>query len=123
MAAAAALRVHCTTACLPEAAARALSPFSTLSIPQVAFLSCPACSRGGIARHAAGNRLLPALLCPWNHVAAPPPCPCLLQDTLNAQEVKCDASGNPILKDVGTWLRSEMKRHFKDADIKYIDPS
>ncbi|PSC73510.1 phosphofructokinase family [Micractinium conductrix] len=45
------------------------------------------------------------------------------QDTLNAQEVKCDASGNPILKDVGTWLRSEMKRHFKDADIKYIDPS
>jgi 6-phosphofructokinase 1 len=34
-----------------------------------------------------------------------------------------DASGNPILADIGMWLRSELKGHFKDADIKYIDPS
>lgn len=34
-----------------------------------------------------------------------------------------DASGNPILKDIGMFLKAELKQHFKDADIKYIDPS
>jgi 6-phosphofructokinase 1 len=34
-----------------------------------------------------------------------------------------DASGNPILKDVGMFMRSELKSAFKDADVKYIDPS
>eukprot|EP00798_Chlamydomonas_sp_ICE-L_P021507 gene21507-28490_t len=35
-----------------------------------------------------------------------------------------DASGNPILSDVGLYLRDELKKHFKgDADIKYIDPT
>ena len=34
-----------------------------------------------------------------------------------------DASGNPILKDSGIWLRDSIKKRFKDADIKYIDPS
>jgi 6-phosphofructokinase 1 len=34
-----------------------------------------------------------------------------------------DASGNPILKDIGTFLKAELKKRFKDADIKYIDPS
>ncbi|KAG2435483.1 hypothetical protein HYH02_011778 [Chlamydomonas schloesseri] len=35
-----------------------------------------------------------------------------------------DASGNPILADIGVYLRNEFKKHFKgDADIKYIDPS
>ena len=53
-----------------------------------------------------------------SHPALPAP-----QDILDAGETKTDASGNPILKDVGPWLKSEMKRHFKDADIKYIDPS
>ena len=31
-----------------------------------------------------------------------------------------DASGNPILKDVGLFLRSELKKYFKDGDVKYI---
>eukprot|EP00877_Chromochloris_zofingiensis_P003270 jgi/Chrzof1/12944/Cz07g13120.t1_PFK2[v5.2] len=45
----------------------------------------------------------------------------LLED--EAQNGATDASGNPILKDIGTFLKSEMKAVFKDADIKYIDPS
>lgn len=38
-------------------------------------------------------------------------------------DVQTDLSGNPILKDVGPWLKSEIKKRFKDADVKYIDPS
>ncbi|PNH03063.1 6-phosphofructokinase 5, chloroplastic [Tetrabaena socialis] len=34
-----------------------------------------------------------------------------------------DASGNPILNDIGAFLKDKMKAYFKDADIKYIDPS
>jgi 6-phosphofructokinase 1 len=34
-----------------------------------------------------------------------------------------DASGNPILQDVGAFLRDACKREFRDADVKYIDPS
>jgi len=34
-----------------------------------------------------------------------------------------DASGNPILKDIGKYLKEEMKQYFGDADIKYIDPT
>eukprot|EP00197_Chlamydomonas_leiostraca_P002149 CAMPEP_0202858042 /NCGR_PEP_ID=MMETSP1391-20130828/732_1 /ASSEMBLY_ACC=CAM_ASM_000867 /TAXON_ID=1034604 /ORGANISM="Chlamydomonas leiostraca, Strain SAG 11-49" /LENGTH=533 /DNA_ID=CAMNT_0049536911 /DNA_START=71 /DNA_END=1672 /DNA_ORIENTATION=+ len=36
-----------------------------------------------------------------------------------------DASGNPILRDIGAYLKGEMKKweYFKDADIKYIDPT
>jgi len=34
-----------------------------------------------------------------------------------------DASGNPILKDIGLYLKNEFKTYFKDADIKYIDPT
>lgn len=51
------------------------------------------------------------------------------QDILqSSDEVGTDASGNPILADVGVWLRDEVKRHFKEAgrkpaDVKYIDPS
>lgn len=49
---------------------------------------------------------------------------CSLQDILGAEEDRrTDASGNPILKDVGPWLKSEIKKYFKDADVKYIDPS
>nr|QKY14905.1 6-phosphofructokinase 5 (PFK5) [Polytomella parva] len=45
------------------------------------------------------------------------------QDLLADGGHNTDASGNPILKDVGLWMRSEMKQYFKDADIKYIDPT
>lgn len=45
------------------------------------------------------------------------------QDILAAGDNTTDASGNAILKDVGSWLRGEMKAYFKEADIKYIDPS
>lgn len=38
-------------------------------------------------------------------------------------DVQTDLSGNPILKDVGPWLKTEIKKRFKDADVKYIDPS
>lgn len=34
-----------------------------------------------------------------------------------------DASGNPILQDVGVWMKGELKKHFKEADIKFIEPS
>ncbi|GFH19680.1 PFK domain-containing protein, partial [Haematococcus lacustris] len=35
-----------------------------------------------------------------------------------------DASGNPILADIGPFLRSGFKKYFKgEADIKYIDPT
>ena len=47
----------------------------------------------------------------------------MLQDILAAGSHDTDLSGNPILKDVGPWMRGELKAHFKDADIKYIDPS
>ena len=44
------------------------------------------------------------------------------QDIL-AEDVQTDLSGNPILKDVGVWLKAEIKKRFRDADVKYIDPS
>ena len=37
--------------------------------------------------------------------------------------VERDASGNPILSDVGPWLKSELKRGIPGADVKLIDPS
>lgn len=47
------------------------------------------------------------------------------QDVLNqTTSIETDASGNPILQDIGTHLRAEFKKYFKgDADIKYIDPT
>ncbi|KAK3262314.1 hypothetical protein CYMTET_28823, partial [Cymbomonas tetramitiformis] len=43
---------------------------------------------------------------------------------------RCDDSGNPILKDVGPWLKREIKDYFASEeggglkiDLKYIDPS
>jgi 6-phosphofructokinase 1 len=49
----------------------------------------------------------------------------LLQDLLENDSLHngTDASGNPILADIGTFLKKELKGTFKDADIKYIDPS
>lgn len=34
-----------------------------------------------------------------------------------------DASGNPILEDIGKYMRSELKAYFPDGDVKYIDPT
>ncbi|KAK9831834.1 hypothetical protein WJX81_000048 [Elliptochloris bilobata] len=45
------------------------------------------------------------------------------QDLVASGEHARDASGNPILVDSGVWLRNEIKKHCKDADVKYIDPS
>jgi len=45
------------------------------------------------------------------------------QDVLDGAEGATDASGNPILKDIGTYLRDQCKMEFKGVDIKYIDPS
>jgi 6-phosphofructokinase 1 len=47
----------------------------------------------------------------------------LLEDDSARNNHGTDASGNPILKDIGMFLKSGLKGHFKDADIKYIDPS
>ena len=48
------------------------------------------------------------------------------QDILDGHH-ETDASGNPVLKDVGPYLRDAIKAHFKEigdrADVKYIDPS
>jgi hypothetical protein len=47
-----------------------------------------------------------------------------VQDILQTTgEQPKDLSGNPILLDSGVWLRNQIKSHFKDADLKYIDPS
>ncbi|GFR51324.1 hypothetical protein Agub_g13689 [Astrephomene gubernaculifera] len=46
------------------------------------------------------------------------------QDLLeDGGQLGTDASGNPILKDIGAFLKEKCKAYFKDADIKYIDPS
>ena len=38
-----------------------------------------------------------------------------------------DASGNPVLGDIGIYLAKHLKSHFEDAgdpiDLKYIDPT
>ena len=34
-----------------------------------------------------------------------------------------DKSGNPILADVGPWLRDQLKAGIRGSDVKYIDPS
>ena len=34
-----------------------------------------------------------------------------------------DASGNPILEDVGAFLKGELKRRCSSVDVKYIDPT
>lgn len=54
--------------------------------------------------------------------STPHPSLASMQDILAAGDgsLKTDASGNPILEDVGPWLKSEMKKYFKDADVKYI---
>lgn len=43
----------------------------------------------------------------------------LLQD---ATDGVTDASGNPVLKDIGLFLKSHFKKH-TECDLKYIDPS
>lgn len=37
--------------------------------------------------------------------------------------VATDASGNPILKDIGLFLRDALRAEFRGVDVKYIDPS
>lgn len=36
---------------------------------------------------------------------------------------RTDASGNPVLADVGTWLKKQVKEALPESDIKYIDPT
>ena len=44
-----------------------------------------------------------------------------------ARNAQTDASGNPILGDIGLWLADNLKGHFKKQnkpiDLKYIDPT
>ncbi len=53
--------------------------------------------------------------------SAPPPPQDLVSDAPDIQEH--DASGNPVLKDIGKWLKKQLKVAFPTSDIKYIDPS
>ena len=55
-------------------------------------------------------------------IRPPPPPPILPKDLLEdgGTTSSKDASGNPILKDIGQHLRAELKSYFKDADVKYI---
>ncbi|BDA48396.1 ATP-dependent 6-phosphofructokinase 5, chloroplastic [Coccomyxa sp. Obi] len=41
----------------------------------------------------------------------------------NSHSHSTDASGNPILADIGIFLRDRIKKLIKDADVKLIDPS
>ena len=50
------------------------------------------------------------------------------QDILSEQSgIGTDASGNPLLSDIGPWLKANIKSGLKErnvsSDIKYIDPS
>lgn len=49
------------------------------------------------------------------------------QDLLTSGEVRYDASGNKILKDIGVFLREQIDKYFKaekiPAIIRYFDPS
>ncbi|KAL4440737.1 hypothetical protein ABPG77_000446 [Micractinium sp. CCAP 211/92] len=47
------------------------------------------------------------------------------QDMIDAKVAQAlvDGVGRPQLRDVGIWLKSKFKQHFKDADIKYIEPT
>lgn len=47
----------------------------------------------------------------------------LVTSSNGADPKATDASGNPILKDIGKYLRNEMRSYFKGADVKYIDPT
>lgn len=45
------------------------------------------------------------------------------QDIVQDGATGTDASGNPILKDIGPYLREILMREFGSMDVKYIDPS
>eukprot|EP00192_Tetraselmis_astigmatica_P003598 CAMPEP_0117680344 /NCGR_PEP_ID=MMETSP0804-20121206/18301_1 /TAXON_ID=1074897 /ORGANISM="Tetraselmis astigmatica, Strain CCMP880" /LENGTH=543 /DNA_ID=CAMNT_0005489833 /DNA_START=86 /DNA_END=1717 /DNA_ORIENTATION=+ len=45
------------------------------------------------------------------------------QDLMESLSHEKDASGNPVLGDIGKHIRSYMKQHLEEADIKYIDPT
>eukprot|EP00873_Tetraselmis_striata_P010409 jgi/Tetstr1/430673/TSEL_020466.t1 len=45
------------------------------------------------------------------------------QDIMEDASSETDASGNPILGDIGTYMKTYLKQHLKEADIKYIDPT
>ena len=49
------------------------------------------------------------------------------QDLILEENVKADASGNKMLKDIGIFLKEKIANHFEErkieANIKYIDPS
>eukprot|EP00775_Hariotina_reticulata_P013373 gene13373-13500_t len=39
------------------------------------------------------------------------------------ETIAVDEAGNPLLRDIGTYLKKAIKAHIPDADIKYIDPT
>ncbi|PSC69047.1 phosphofructokinase family [Micractinium conductrix] len=45
------------------------------------------------------------------------------QDMITDQAPKTDLAGRPELMDVGLWLKRQFKARFKNADIKYIEPT
>ena len=53
-------------------------------------------------------------------------CQFIVQDMLS-RSAGTDASGNPILGDIGLYLSGKLRAHFKEhskpIDLKYIDPT
>lgn len=47
----------------------------------------------------------------------------MMSDHSNGIHLASDASGNPILHDIGTYLRDALKKAVGDCDCKYIDPT
>jgi len=39
------------------------------------------------------------------------------------EAIPVDEAGNPKLRDIGTFLKSAIKKAIPDVDVKYIDPS
>lgn len=46
-----------------------------------------------------------------------------MREHCNGHEGGKDASGNPILMDIGKFLRDKLKTNCQGADVKYIDPT
>eukprot|EP00897_Mesotaenium_endlicherianum_P010169 jgi/Mesen1/9180/ME000591S08504 len=50
----------------------------------------------------------------------------LIAQGLDRSQLSKDASGNPLLLDVGLWMSQQLRNHFQGADavnLKYIDPT
>uniref|UniRef100_A0A061RRW2 6-phosphofructokinase n=1 Tax=Tetraselmis sp. GSL018 TaxID=582737 RepID=A0A061RRW2_9CHLO len=45
------------------------------------------------------------------------------QELMQEFSDQTDASGNPILQDIGVYLKTQLKERLDEPDVKYIDPT